>query len=103
MYVCMYLSIYLSTYVCMYVCMYVYIYILMYVYIYILYVYALPGSTFNVFSMAVAVFYDRFWFLILNYYFLMYCVAFDEMGFYHIYISIYTRTFCVTILSWDLM
>ena len=44
-----------------------------------------------------------FWFLILNYYFLMYCVAFDEMGFYHIYISIYTRTFCVTFLSWDLM
>jgi hypothetical protein len=53
-------------YVCMYVCMcmciyYIYmcvcIYICMYIYIC---VYALPRSTFNVFSMVVAVFCDRF-------------------------------------------
>ena len=49
MYVCMYvyIYIYMCVCVCMYVCMYVYIY-------------ALWRSTFNVFSMVVAVLYDLF-------------------------------------------
>ena len=65
MYVCVYVCMCVCVYVCMcvcvyiYVCMYIYIYMYVCIYIYIC-VYALPRSTFNVFSMVVAVFCDRF-------------------------------------------